>query len=190
MRSGSDGGWLGRSLAWLSALAVQLSAGVIVVTMIVVTGNAVLRYFFKSGSGAVFDIERFAFPFIIFLGLAATNRSDGHARVGLLLGLVGAKGRQLLLRRLVPCLAMIYIAALAVSTGVLTWRYAQGGTTIGGLMPVPLWMMTIVMPVTTLLALAVLALDYRRFWNQPAAIPSHGHAPEPHAADHDRRGGA
>ena len=141
--------WLFRvtSAAYLGAAIVLL------LTMVVIAANALLRYFFHGGSSAVYDVARFSFPLIIFLGLTQTNAEGGHARVGLLLAVLPRAASAVLGAYVVPVLSLLYILALFVSSVTMTWLYAQSGSRTSGVLAIPLAPVTAVLAATTALFL-------------------------------------
>jgi TRAP-type C4-dicarboxylate transport system permease small subunit len=146
-----------REPVWLSRLAdasYHASAVVLLATMLLIAGNGLLRYLFHGGYGGVYDIARFAFMLIIFLGLTRTNTLGGHVRVRLLLGLLPPHKQHLLLHRVVPVLSLLYLAALFVSGAAMTWGFARAGSLTSGVIAIPLAPVTAVIPLATALCFA------------------------------------
>jgi TRAP-type C4-dicarboxylate transport system permease small subunit len=141
-------------LAWLADASYHASAIVLLATMLLIAVNALLRYLFHGGYGGVYDIARFAFMLIIFLGLTRTNTLGGHVRVRLLLGLLPPRQQHLLLHRVVPVLSLLYLAALFASGAAMTWGFAHAGTHSSGVIAIPLAPVTAVIPLATALCFA------------------------------------
>lgn len=159
---------------WLLRLAdasYHASAVVMLLTMLAISGNALLRYLFHGGVSGVYDVARFAFPFIIFLGLTRTDSDGGHARVRLLIAALPRRGQHILLHRVVPLLSMTYMLALFVSGAGMTWAYAASGSRTSGVVAIPLAPVTAIIPVTTALYLAVQGVRLVRSWSDRTIGP-------------------
>jgi TRAP-type C4-dicarboxylate transport system permease small subunit len=153
--------WLGR----LADAAYHGSAIVLLATMVLIAVNALLRYGFHAGSSGIYDIARFSFLIIIFLGLTRTSTLGGHARVRLLLGLMTPRMQHVILHRIVPLLSMLYLAALFLSGAVMTYGFARAGSHTSGVVAIPLAPVTAIIPVATALCLAVQASHLVHFWS-------------------------
>lgn len=64
--------WLGKCIAWLILMMVLL-----------VSYDVTMRYFFRSGSVALQELEWHLFSFIFLLGAAYTLKHDDHVRLDL-----------------------------------------------------------------------------------------------------------
>lgn len=73
---------VGRALAWL-VLAVTL----------VSAGNAMLRYGFNLSSNAWLEIQWYLFGALVLLGAGYTLKHNGHVRIDVVYGRLGARGR-------------------------------------------------------------------------------------------------
>jgi TRAP-type C4-dicarboxylate transport system permease small subunit len=151
-------------LSRLADASYHAAAIVLLATMLLIAVNALLRYLFRGGYGGVYDIARFAFMLIIFLGLTRTNTLGGHVRVRLLLGLLPSRQQHVLLHRVVPLLSLVYLAALFVSGAVITWGFARAGTHSSGLIAIPFAPLTAVIPLATALCFAVQVTHLLRDW--------------------------
>jgi TRAP-type mannitol/chloroaromatic compound transport system permease small subunit len=65
--------WCGRGVAWL-----------VLVMVLLVSWDVAMRYFFRSGSVALQELEWHLFSLIFLLGAAGTLKHDGHVRLDLL----------------------------------------------------------------------------------------------------------
>ncbi len=101
-----------RALGLVSGLALALSCGFMVVTV-------VLRYGFSAGLLGAQELLQMGVALVVFLGLPFCTRTDGHVSVDLVLHALGSRARQWVLR------ASWLASALAFS--LLAWQAAQGG---------------------------------------------------------------
>ena len=118
---------IGQWLAWLVLLLVAL-----------VCYDVMMRYFFRSGSIALQELQWHLFSALFLLGAAATLKRDEHVRVDLIYRSrhVSARGRA----RINLCGSLLLLAPFCVLIIVTSWpfvyqawSFAEGSPDPGGL---------------------------------------------------------
>lgn len=96
---------LGRAAAW-SGLALVL----------VMAGNVLLRYAFRTGSVAMQELEWHLMSPLALLCIGYAIRHDGHVRVDILYGRMGPRAQQVI--ELVSCLLALALCVLVVKLSI------------------------------------------------------------------------
>jgi len=84
----------------------------IVLMIMNVTYDVVMRYFFKSGSIAMQEMEWHLFSVVILLGMAYTLKEDGHVRVDLIYDRLSTKKKAMI--NMVGVITFIYPLAILI----------------------------------------------------------------------------
>lgn len=71
-------------------------AGLMLLTMVNVFYDAIMRYFFRTGSIALQEMEWHMFSVLFLFGIAYTLKEDGHVRVDLIYDRLGPKAKALI----------------------------------------------------------------------------------------------
>lgn len=104
-------GWLNRF-----SDAIGYLAGFLMVVMLVnVFYDAIMRYFFKSGSIAMQEMEWHLFSVVFLIGIAYTLKEDAHVRVDIIYDHFGNKGK-----------ALVNIIGTCVFLLPISWLIANG----------------------------------------------------------------
>ncbi|ETW14539.1 tripartite ATP-independent periplasmic transporter DctQ [Roseivivax marinus] len=128
-------GWIGRIVAWLILASVLVSAG-----------NAIIRKSFNLSSNAWLELQWYLFGAVFLLCAAWTLRQDEHVRVDVLSQRLSPKGRAIIdltlhLLFLMPfCILMVW---LAWPFFVSSFQSGEQSSNAGGLIrwPAKLWVL-------------------------------------------------
>lgn len=152
---------IGRALIWL-----------VLVMVLVSTGNALSRYLLHLSSNAWLELQWYLFAVIVLFGASHTLRLNGHVRVDLLYGMLKPRGQVWLD---LVCIALFLMPAAVLLTGMSwtlfaeSWRIGEVSSNAGGLVR---WPVKLVLPVGfALLALQGLAEMARRAAMLAGTIP-------------------
>ena len=119
------------------------------------------RYLFNAPTSWVSEVGGYLLVAIVFLGLAAAQRSGSHIRVELLLEHLPPP-RALELQRVANWIGFVFVAFCAWQSAVFTAGEHLNGTRSWGLLATPQWIPQIPMTIGfSLFALALLADGYR-----------------------------
>ena len=153
--------WVGRTTVWLILCSVLISAG-----------NAVVRKAFGVSSNAWLEAQWYLFAVIVLFGASQTLRLNGHVRVDLFYGQLTPRAQVWLD---LVCLALFLMPASLLLTGMSwtvfaeSWRIGEVSSNAGGLVR---WPVKLVLPLGFgLLALQGLAEMVRRAAMLSGAIP-------------------
>ena len=127
--------WIGRIAAWSSLALVLLMAY-----------NVLLRYFFRTGSVALQEMEWHIMAFLVLICMAYTTLKDGHVQVDILFSRFPAAAKRLI--ALVSATMMVVIAAILLKLSI---PYVMQSYLIGESSPDPgglpnRWMLKALMP--------------------------------------------
>lgn len=147
-----------RAVRKAAGVLQALAGGIILVSAIGVTINAIARYGFDRDVAFISELGGFVFLYVIFLGLAGTFYAGGHVAVELLEALFSRRHAEVARRHVIPWLSLAFALVLMTTGAVMTWRYFQTGRMTIGLFPIPFWVLMAVVPVGSLMmSLAILA---------------------------------
>lgn len=123
-----------------------IAASLVFLMAVMITGNVLMRKYLGYNLEWLFDFTQYALVYITFLAGGWLTRQEGHIRVDLLHLLLPAHlGRRLEYFNIafagVICLILFWLSATA------TWYQYLAGNVSPAAVPVPNWMLWIVMPV-------------------------------------------
>ncbi len=96
-----------------------ITAFTMVLMILNVFYDVVMRYFFKTGSIAMQEMEWHLFSVIILLGVAYTLKEDGHVRVDLIYDRLNDKKKAMI--NMVGVVLFIFPIALLIGTGSIDY---------------------------------------------------------------------
>ena len=122
----------------LEELLCYVSALAVAAMMLITTLEVVIRAgFYKSVPGS-YEYVSLLFVYLIFLGLAFSQRRDAHISIGILYDRLPRKARQI-----TQCIflltAFVFFAAITWTSGVSTWNNYVLGDTVLGAIEVKTW---------------------------------------------------
>jgi|TARA_B110000881_G_scaffold184900_1_gene172866 TRAP-type C4-dicarboxylate transport system permease small subunit len=113
-------------LCYISALAV---AGMMVITTLEVIARAA---FYKSVPGS-YQYVSLLFVYLIYLGLAFSQRRDAHITIGIVYDNLPRKARQIV-QGVFLMVAFVFFAAITWTSAISTWdNYVLGDTVLGAI---------------------------------------------------------
>ena len=114
----------GRIAAWTGFLLV-----------VVMAGNVLMRYAFRTGSVALQELEWHLMAPVALLCIAYAIKHDGHVRVDILYGRLGARARQWvdLVSTLLALALCVIIVKLSIPYVMQSYRIGEGSPDPGGL---------------------------------------------------------
>ena len=157
------GDGLSRGLGWMVNTSALASATIVLVLMVLVTADVTGRYAFNEPVPMTYEVGSFMLVFIVFLGMAYTQRMGAHIRV------------EFLTLRMTPNLRASF-NLLAFTLGILLygaifyqgfkWSYEafQIGEYVPGLVNIPKWPSMFAVPFGALL----MALQFFADWMRSA----------------------
>lgn len=123
---------------WLEELACYVSALAVAVMMAITTLEVIARAaFYKSVPGS-YEYVSLLFVYLIYLGLAFSQRRDAHITVSLLYDILPRRGRQIV-EGIFLLVAFIFFAALAWTSAVSALNNYILGDTVLGVIQVQTW---------------------------------------------------
>lgn len=154
--------WCNRGLGWLVVGANGLSAAFVLVLMVLVMADIIGRYLFNSPVPMTYEVGSFMMVFIVFLGLAYTQRMGAHIRVEFLTLHLSAQTRALL--DIVASVLGLGLYAVITYEGFLwSWTSWEVGDYVAGLVNIPRYPSQFVVPFgAAILCLQFLADIVRR----------------------------
>lgn len=166
---------LSQAVAWLSAVAMALSAAGLLVSLALIGWAVIMRYVFNAAPIWVDEVVGFLLVAIVLLAAAQTFRRGEHIGVDLLVDRLGDTGRRWALgwaAVVTACVALVLIvngwetAMLARMLGLLTEGHLEW----------PTWWLMLLMPVGgALLLLATVESLWRAITGQVLTFKnSHG----------------
>ncbi len=154
-------------LCYVSALAV---AGMMLITTLEVIARAA---FYKSVPGS-YEYVSLLFVYLIYLGLAYSQRRDAHITIGLVYDKLPRKARQMVQGTFL-LVALVFFTALTWTSAVSAWSNYVLGDTVLGTIQIETWWARAAVPV----GCAMLAL---RFLTQFLRLATSGELYEEKAA--------
>ena len=129
---------LGAALGWVINASALGAAGIVVILMGLVTADVTGRYLFNSPVPMTYEVGAFMLVFIVFMGLAYSQRQGAHIRVEFLTLRLSPKPRGILD-------LLSYTLGIAMYGAIFyqgfTWAYHgfQIGEYVAGLVNIPKW---------------------------------------------------
>ena len=163
------GDGLNKGLGWLVSASAMASATIVVVLMVLVTADVTGRYVFNNPVPMTYEVGAFMLVFVVFLGMAYTQRMGSHIRV------------EFLTLRMTPKVRASF-NLLAYTLGILLYgaifyqgfRWAYDGFQIGeyvaGLVNIPKWPSMFVVPFGALLLCFQFFADWLRHAGELVAM--------------------
>ena len=118
-------------LCYISALSVAVM--MLITTLEVITRAA----FYKSVPGS-YEYVSLLFVYLIFLGLAFSQRRDAHISIGIVYDQLPRKGQQII-QCIFLLVAFVFFAAITWTSAVSTWNNYVLGDTVLGAIEVKTW---------------------------------------------------
>jgi TRAP-type C4-dicarboxylate transport system permease small subunit len=148
-------GWYTHGLNWLVRAANLLSAVCVLILMILVVADILGRYLLNSPVPMTYEVGAFLMVFIVFLGLAYTQKMGAHIRVEFFTLRLSRRPRASLdiVASILGLLLYATIAYQGFSWAMTSWRV---GDYVAGLINIPRWPSQFVVP----LGAALLCLQF------------------------------
>lgn len=161
--------WLRLYVRLLDAMAI-IAAAMVVFSMLTVTGDVLLRFFFARGILWSFEVTEFLLLYIPMLAMPWLARRKGHVQIDLLLTWVGPRHARWL--NAASYVAVCLLCLLMVRWSVLaTLNSYSRGIVNAGLVAWPRWALLAVMPPAFLLT----AIEFARLaWLEIRPRPGTG----------------
>ena len=159
------GGFWGRLDRWLGGVvqaANLISAVCVLILMVLVIADIFGRYLFNSPVPMTYEVGSFLMVFVVFLGLAYTQRMGAHIRVEFFTLRLSERARAMLdiLASGLGLLLYLTIAYQSFNWALASWRV---GDYVAGLINIPRWPSQFMVPLgSALLCLQFLADVVRR----------------------------
>ena len=118
-------------LCYVSALAVA-------VMMTITTLEVIVRAAFYSSIPGSYEYVSLLFVYLIFLGLAFSQRRDAHITIGIVYDLLPRKTRQVV-QGLFLLIAFLFFAAITWTSAISTWNNFVMGDTVLGAIEIKTW---------------------------------------------------
>lgn len=149
--------WIGynRCLGWLVQGANLLSAVFVLLLMILVVADIFGRYLFNSPVPMTYEVGSFMMVFIVFLGLAYTQRMGAHIRVEFLTLRLSQRLR-VRLDLVASILGLLLYATITYQGYYWSLTSYQVGDYVAGLINIPRWPSQFMVP----LGAAILCLQF------------------------------
>jgi TRAP-type C4-dicarboxylate transport system permease small subunit len=154
--------WCNRALGWVVLGANGLSAVFVLVLMVLVMADIIGRYLFNRPVPMTYEVGSFMMVFIVFLGLAYTQRVGAHIRVEFLTLHLSPRTRALL--DIIASVLGLGLYAVITYEGFLwSWASWEVGDYVAGLVNIPRYPSQFVVPFgAAILCLQFLADIVRR----------------------------
>ena len=149
--------WTGynRTLGYLVRGANLLSAIFVLLLMILVIADILGRYLFNSPVPMTYEVGSFLMVFIVFLGLAYTQRQGAHIRVEFLTLRLSSRTRAIL-DIVASSLGFLLYVTIVYQGFIWSWTSWQVGDYVAGLVNIPRWPSQFMVPVGS----AILCLQF------------------------------
>ncbi len=158
----------------LEELFCYVSALAVAFMMLITTLEVVARAAFSKSVPGSYEYVSLLFVYLIYLGLAFSQRRDAHITIGIVYDRLPRKARQLIQGTFL-LVAFVFFAALTWTSGVSAWSNYVLGDTVLGVIQVTTWWARAGVPV----GCAMLAL---RFLTQFLRLATSGELYEEKAA--------
>ncbi len=131
-------GFLNRVLAWVVNTSAFAAAGIVVILMVLVTADVTGRYLFNQPVPMTYEVGAFMLVFIVFLGLAYSQRQRAHIRVEFVTLRLSAKPRAVL-DLLAYTLGIAIYGAIFYEGFKWSYHSFEIGEYVAGLVNIPKW---------------------------------------------------
>jgi C4-dicarboxylate transporter DctQ subunit len=168
--------WYDRCLGWIVRAANLISAVCVLILMVLVIADVFGRYLFNSPVPMTYEVGSFLMVFVVFLGLAYTQRMGAHIRVEVFTLRLSSRVRAIL-DIVASVLGLLLYITIAYQSFIWAWASWQVGDYVSGLINIPRWPSQFVVPLgAVLLCLQFLADVMQRV----AELRSPGTLDNPH----------
>lgn len=147
--------WYDRWLGSVVRAANLISAVCVLILMVLVIADIFGRYLFNSPVPMTYEVGSFLMVFVVFLGLAYTQRMRAHIRVEFFTLHLSARVRAIL-DIVASVLGLLLYVIIVYQSFVWSWASWQVGDYVAGLINIPRWPSQFVVP----LGAALLCLQF------------------------------
>ncbi len=147
--------WYNRWLGWIVRAANLLSAFCVLILMVLVIADIFGRYLFNSPVPMTYEVGSFLMVFVVFLGLAYTQRMGAHIRVEFFTLRLPARVRAVL-DVVASGLGLLLYTIIVYQSTIWAWKSWQVGDYVSGLINIPRWPSQFMVP----LGAALLSLQF------------------------------
>lgn len=147
--------WYSRSLACCVRAANLLSAVCVLVLMVLVIADIFGRYLFNSPVPMTYEVGSFLMVFVVFLGLAYTQKMGAHIRVEFFTLRLSPRVRAIL-DVVASILGLLLYLTIMYQGFIWAWTSWQVGDYVAGLVNIPRWPSQFAVP----LGAALLCLQF------------------------------
>jgi C4-dicarboxylate transporter, DctQ subunit len=147
--------WYDRWLGWMVQAANLIAAVCVLILMVLVIADIFGRYLLNAPVPMAYEVGSFLMVFVVFLGLAYTQRMGAHIRVEFFTLRLSAKAR-VILDIVASVLGLVLYAIIVYQSFVWAWASWQVGDYVAGLVNIPRWPSQFVVP----LGAALLCLQF------------------------------
>jgi TRAP-type C4-dicarboxylate transport system permease small subunit len=147
--------WYDRWLGRMVRAANLISAACVLILMVLVIADIFGRYLFNSPVPMTYEVGSFLMVFVVFLGLAYTQRTGAHIRVEFFTLHLSARVRAML-DILASVLGLLLYITIVYQSFIWAWASWQVGDYVSGLVNSPRWPSQFVVP----LGAALLCLQF------------------------------
>ena len=117
----------------LEELLCYISALAVAVMMTITTLEVIVRGAFYTSVPGSYEYVSLLFVYLIFLGLAFSQRRDAHIAIGIVYDRLPRKTRQIV-QGIFLFVAFVFFAAITWTSAVSTWNnYVMGDTMLGAI---------------------------------------------------------
>ena len=117
----------------LEELLCYISALAVAVMMTITTVEVIVRGAFYTSVPGSYEYVSLLFVYLIFLGLAFSQRRDAHIAIGIVYDRLPRKTRQIV-QGVFLLVAFVFFAAITWTSAVSTWNnYVMGDTMLGAI---------------------------------------------------------
>jgi TRAP-type C4-dicarboxylate transport system permease small subunit len=154
--------WYDRWLGWIVRAANLISAVCVLIMMVLVIADIFGRYLFNSPVPMTYEVGSFLMVFIVFLGLAYTQRTGAHIRVEFFTLHLPPRVR-CILDMVASVLGLLLYLIIVYQSFIWSYTSWQVGDYVAGLVNIPRWPSQFVVPLgSALLCLQFIADIMRR----------------------------
>lgn len=123
---------------WLEELLCYISALAVAAMMTITTLEVIIRAAFYRSVPGSYEYVSLLFVYLIFLGLAFSQRRDAHITIGIVYDRLPRKARQIF-QGVFLLIAFAFFAAITWTSAVSTWNNYVLGDTVLGAIEVKTW---------------------------------------------------
>lgn len=155
------GDGLSRGLGWVVNSSALVSATVVLILMVLVSADVTGRYVFNTPVPMTYEVGSFMLVFIVFLGMAYTQRMGAHIRVEFLTLRMPPKARASF-NLLAFTLGILLYGAIFYQGFKWSYEAFQIGEYVAGLVNIPKWPSMFAVPFGALLMAFQFFSDWMR----------------------------